>query len=114
MVRPCSPWASVRPGPLGGVRFLSRLCHARVLANSGSKRRVSCNKKNGALLTNYLDDDLEYRDLLHTLIDDKPGARAALAQFHNRRADAAELELASRASAFGGDPQGGTTLVNAP
>ena len=65
-------------------------------------------------MTNYLDDDLEYRDLLHALIDDKPGARAALAQFHNRRADAAELELASRASAFGGDPQGGTTLVNAP
>ena len=65
-------------------------------------------------MTNYLDDDLEYRDLLHALIDDKPGARAALAEFHNRRAGEAELELASMASAFGGDHQRDTTLVKAP
>ncbi len=65
-------------------------------------------------MTNYLDDDLEYRDLLHALIDDKPGARAALAEFHNRREDEAELERARMASGFGGDPQRGTTLVNAP
>jgi len=34
-------------------------------------------------MTNYLDS--EYRALLHALIDDKPGAREALADFHNRR-----------------------------
>ena len=34
-------------------------------------------------MTNHLDE--EYRVLLHALIDDKPGAREALADFHNRR-----------------------------
>jgi uncharacterized protein (DUF1330 family) len=34
-------------------------------------------------MTNYLDP--EYRDLLHALIDDEPGAREALADFHFRR-----------------------------
>jgi len=34
-------------------------------------------------MTNYLDP--EYRVLLHALIDDKPGAGEALADFHNRR-----------------------------
>jgi hypothetical protein len=52
-------------------------------------------------LSNYLDP--EYRDLLHALVDDKPGARGALADFHNRRADEADLERASMAAAFGGE-----------
>jgi uncharacterized protein (DUF1330 family) len=34
-------------------------------------------------MTSYLDP--EYRDLLHALIDDEPGAREALADFHFRR-----------------------------
>ncbi len=34
-------------------------------------------------MTNHLDH--EYRALLHALVDDKPGAREALADFHNRR-----------------------------
>ena len=34
-------------------------------------------------MTDHLDD--EYRVLLHALIDDEPGAREALADFHNRR-----------------------------
>jgi len=34
-------------------------------------------------MTNYFDP--EYRSLLHALIDDEPGAREALADFHNRR-----------------------------
>ena len=34
-------------------------------------------------MTNY--PDPEYRDLLHALIDDEPGAREALADYHNRR-----------------------------
>ena len=34
-------------------------------------------------MTNHLDP--EYRDLLHALIDDKPGTREALADYHNRR-----------------------------
>jgi hypothetical protein len=54
-------------------------------------------------LTDYLDP--EYRDLLHALVDDKPGARVALADFHNRKADEADLERASLAAAFGGDPR---------
>lgn len=60
-------------------------------------------------------DDLytEYRDLLHALIDDKPGAREALVDFHNRRADESDLERASMAAALGGDTQPGTTVVNA-
>jgi len=41
-------------------------------------------------LTNYLDP--EYRDLLHALIDDEPGARVALDDFHNRRTEEADLE----------------------
>jgi hypothetical protein len=39
--------------------------------------------------------DTEYRDLLHALIDDKPGAREALVDFHERRAHEADLERAS-------------------
>jgi hypothetical protein len=61
-------------------------------------------------LTNDL--DLEYRELLRALIDDEPGARGALADFHSRRADEADLERASMAAALGGDPQPGTTVVN--
>jgi hypothetical protein len=53
-------------------------------------------------LTNDLDP--EYRDLLHALVDDEPGARGALADFHNRRSDEADLERASIAAAFGGEP----------
>jgi hypothetical protein len=54
-------------------------------------------------VSNYLDP--EYRDLLHALVDDKPGARGALADFHNRRAGEADLERASMAAVFGGDPR---------
>ena len=41
-------------------------------------------------MTNSLDP--EYRDLLRALIDDKPGARGALADFHNRKTDEADRE----------------------
>ena len=44
------------------------------------------------LLTNDLDLDPEYRDLLHALIDDEPGAQGALADFHDRRTDKADRE----------------------
>jgi hypothetical protein len=47
----------------------------------------------GALMAKRL--DTEYRDLLHALIDDKPGAREALVDFHERRAHEADLERAS-------------------
>jgi len=51
----------------------------------------------------YLDDDPDYGDLLHALVDGKPGAREALVDFHNRKADRADLERARMAAAFSGD-----------
>ena len=90
---------------------MSRLCQARVLTVLGQEA-CQLQSEDGALLTNYLDP--EYRDLLYALVDDKPGARGALADFHTRRADEAELGRASMAAAFSGDPQPGTTVVNGP
>ena len=66
----------------------------------------------GALLTNDL--YTEYRDLLHALIDGKPGGREALVDFHNRRADESDLEGASMAARRGGDPQSARPSSTAP